>query len=189
MKKKVMMTLVAMFAMMAALSFTACSSDDDNNGGGGNKPAPTSVNVQPFVCIAPGMLDYFDVNVDINGQKVVLTKDNVVSTTYKSTDNTQYNVLLYTADTQKISSFPSTIKVTATATWKEGVSRVGAKSDYCLFADFNYPSSKFIPSGSFNMTYGKGVNWEKATDENFAKYTKPNTVTLELTSATTGNLK
>ena len=186
-----MMTLVAMFAMMATLSFTACSSsDDDNNNGGGSKPSATSVNVQPIVCIAPGMLDYFDVNVDFNGKKVVLTKDNVISTTYTNPirKESTCDVLQYTIDTQKISSFPSTITATATATWKEGVSRVGAKSNYCLIVDFKYPNSEFRAKGSWSTIYSTGVNWEKVSDENLAKKFKQSvTATLEVKNATEGN--
>ena len=170
--------MMAIFAMVATLGFTACSSDDDdNNNGGGNTPTPgaadySSVKTTPMVAIALGMLDIFDVTITANGKTETVTADKVknmdIKPTGASESTTPVAVLAYSMETTT-SKCPASIPVEVEAKFKEGVDLTKlAKSDYCLTPMLSYQygtnaAQMFIPI----LVKSTGVQWSKlAEDEN-----------------------
>lgn len=130
---KMRVLMLAVMAMLA-LGFASCSSSDDDNdvpGGGGSKA--TQMEVTPEVYIADDMLQYFDITYKYNGETVQLTKANTQATTV-TVNGISYDVLKYTGNSSKLTSFPATTEASASVTLKDGVdlTKVDAKVKYTL---------------------------------------------------------
>lgn len=183
MKKKLFLAMMAIVAVFATLSFSACSSDDDDNNNGGGSGA-SSNKVIPKVAIAEDMLNLFDVTITVNGKTVALTNGNT------KTESLKYAVLGQTftktvrtcsLDAVVLSESAPSMQVTVEAKFKSGVNLAEQpNSDYLLAPLAVVSNSSSAVFGTEMIDYKSGVNWkEVAENQRQSSYEKGAVLTLE----------
>lgn len=182
MKKKLFLAMMAIVAVFATLSFSACSSDDDDNNNGGS--GASSNKVMPKVAIAEDMLNLFDVTITVNGKTVALTNGNT------KTESLQYAVLGQTftktvrtcsLDAVVLSESAPSMQVTVEAKFKSGVNLAEQpNSDYLLAPLAVVSNSSSAVFGTELIDYRSSVNWkEVAEKQRQSSYEKGAILTLE----------
>lgn len=186
---KMRVLMLAVMAMLA-LGFASCSSSDDDTPGSGGSKA-TQVEATPVVYIAEEMLQYFDITYKANGETVQITKENTKATTVGD-DEIKYNVLQYTGNSTKLTSFPSSTEASATVTLKDGVdlSKLEGKITYTLgvYVLAKNNAGKAINIGKMNINEHKYDVKKVVENGKESLFLKTVTATLSCPNAEIGNI-
>ncbi len=199
MNNKFFSLLAGMAMIVAGLAFTSCSSSDDDD----TKPTTgaTEAYLTPNVLVAEDMFDYFDVTCAIDGETIVLTKDNTQSVD-KTVEKIPFKLRQYTGAKKTYKKFPAEMKIVQTVKVKAGVDlkTISLLEQYVMYTyiqtDNNYTATGYpdgvwtdITGSSFGSLFRYNLQFAQMSDSKLAEYqTKTLTTTFTMSSAMLANL-